>query len=275
MVTVANANDVTERIENFLYFIIYIFIFILIILPLIIYPICLFKFNTDKTIGFYYMVEAIIIFLLISFGHIYYYFIYDIDLFSTSTYAKLMLTLSLISVPLIYLVGLIYSKVKKESPLSFKNTVIIGLCLAFFLGWLVPLVHKIYYVKRLNQLEERFTDVNSDEMTKDGDIEIALIDSSHDPILRPYRSAPRYYENFLYIKNSSNSTYKGTIFLILYNNNNDKFNIKVLENVEVPAKTTQQLIDDEEENDMLDEWNQYSFKTKQQVKTFDSIVSNN
>src|SRR5699024_2828915 len=141
---------------------------------------------------------------------------------------------------------------KKESPLSFKNTVIIGLCLAFFLGWLVPLVHKIYYVKRLNQLEERFTDVNSDEMTKDGDIEIALIDSSHDPILRPYRSAPRYYEK-----------------------NNDKFNIKVLENVEVPAKTTQQLIDDEEENDMLDEWNQYSFKTKQQVKTFDSIVSNN
>src|SRR5699024_2366087 len=152
MVTVANANDVTERIENFLYFIIYIFIFILIILPLIIYPIFLFKFNTDitivfyymveaifiliiltliiytiflfkfntdKTIGFYYMVEAIIIFLLISFGHIYYYFIYDIDLFSTSTYAKLMLTLSLISVPLIYLVGLIYSKVKKESPLSF------------------------------------------------------------------------------------------------------------------------------------------------------------
>src|SRR5699024_12793618 len=68
--------------DLFLYFIIYIFIFILIILPLIIYPICLFKFNTDKTIGFYYMVEAIIIFLLISFGHIYYYFIYDIDLFS-------------------------------------------------------------------------------------------------------------------------------------------------------------------------------------------------
>src|SRR5699024_10879845 len=168
MVTVANANDVTERIENFLYFIIYIFIFILIILPLIIYPICLFKFNTDKTIGFYYMVEDIIIFFLICFCHIYYYFFYDIDLyyivlFSTSTYAKLMLTLSLISVPLIYLVGLIYSKVKKESPLSFKNTVIIGLCLAFFLGWLVPLVHKIYYVKRLNQLEERFTDVNSDE----------------------------------------------------------------------------------------------------------------
>src|SRR5699024_5876005 len=115
MVTVANANDVTERIEKFLYFIIYIFIFILIILPLIIYPICLFKFNTDKTIGFYYMVEAIIIFLLISFCHIYYYFIYDIDLFSTSTYAKLMLTLSLISVPLIYLVGLIYSKVKKKA----------------------------------------------------------------------------------------------------------------------------------------------------------------
>src|SRR5699024_6416941 len=107
------------------------------------------------------LTHPIIIFLLISFGHIYYYFIYDIDLFSTSTYAKLMLTLSLISVPLIYLVGLIYSKVKKESPLSFKNTVIIGLCLAFFLGWLVPLVHKIYYVKRLNQLEERFTDVNS------------------------------------------------------------------------------------------------------------------
>src|SRR5699024_11492263 len=52
-----------------------------------------------------------------------------------------------LSVPLIYLVGLIYSKVKKESPLLFKNTVIIGLCLAFFLGWLVPLVHKIYYVR--------------------------------------------------------------------------------------------------------------------------------
>src|SRR5699024_12360875 len=162
MITVANAYDVTERIYNFLYFIIYIFIFILIILPLIIYPICLFKFNTDITIGFYYMVEAIIIFLLIIFGHIYYYFIYDIDLFSTSTYAKLMLTLSLISVPLIYLVGLIYSKVKKESHLSFKNNDIINLCLAFFLSCLDPLVHKIYYVKRLNQLEERFTDVNSD-----------------------------------------------------------------------------------------------------------------
>src|SRR5699024_12744222 len=102
-------------------------IFYLIIYPIVIYPISLLKFNTDKTIGFYYMVEAIIIFLLIIFGHIYYYFIYHIDLFSTSTYAKLMLTLSLISVPLIYLVGLIYSKVKKDSLLSFKNTVIIGL----------------------------------------------------------------------------------------------------------------------------------------------------
>src|SRR5699024_12622475 len=122
---------------------------------------------------------------------------------------------------------------KKESPLSFKNTVIIGLCLAFFLGWLVPLVHKIYYVKRLNQLEERFTDVNSDKMTKDVDIEIDLIDSSHDPILRQYRSAPRYYENFLYIKNSSKTTYKATIFIILYNNNNDKFNINAIENVKV------------------------------------------
>src|SRR5699024_12555064 len=101
MVTVANANDVTERIENFLYFIIYIFIFILIILPLIIYPICLFKFNTDKTIGFYYMVEAIIIFLLISFGHIYYYFFYDLYLFSTLTYSILMLTFSLFSVIII------------------------------------------------------------------------------------------------------------------------------------------------------------------------------
>src|SRR5699024_7575935 len=162
----------------------------------------LFKFKTDKTIGFYYMVVAIIIFLLICFGYIYYYFIFDIYLFSTSTYVYLMLILSLISVQFIYLVDIIYSKVTIESLILFKNTVIIGLCLAFFLGWLVPLVHKIYYVKRLNQLEERFTDVNSDEMTKDGDIEIALIDSSHDPILRPYRSAPRYYENFLYIKNS-------------------------------------------------------------------------
>src|SRR5699024_2658899 len=96
------------------------------------------------------------------------------------------------------------------SPLSFKNTVIIGLCLAFFLSWLVQLVHKIYYVKRLNQLEERFTDVNSDEMTKDGDIEIAIIDSSHHPILRPYRRPPRYYENLLCSKNSSKSTYKAT-----------------------------------------------------------------
>src|SRR5699024_12217955 len=127
------------------------------------------------------------------------------------------------SILLNYLAGIIHSKVKEERPLSFKNSVIIGLCLVLFLGWLVPLVHKIYYVKRLNQLEERFTDVNSDEMTKDDDIEIALIDSSHDPILRPYRSAPSYYENFLYIKNSSNSTYKCTIFLSLYNNNNDKF----------------------------------------------------
>src|SRR5699024_10686689 len=141
MVTVANANDVTERIENFLYFIIYIFIFILIILPLIIYPICLFKFNTDKTIVFYYMVEAIIIFylnflpimiypiyffkfittksfcfycivvvniifFLISFGNIYHYLFSEIDLFSTFTCENLMLTLSLISRPDIYLVGI-------------------------------------------------------------------------------------------------------------------------------------------------------------------------
>src|SRR5699024_899990 len=84
---------------------------------------------------------------------------------------------------------------------------------------------------------------------------------------------PRYYENFLYIKNSSNSTYKGTIFLTLYNNNNDKFNIKVLENVEVAAKTTQQSIDDEEENDILDEWKQCSLKIKKQIKTFDNFVT--
>src|SRR5699024_12514131 len=143
MVTVANANDVTERIENFLYFIIYIFIFILIILPLITYPICLFKFNTDKTICFYYMVEAIIIFLLISFGHIYYYFIYDIDLFSTSTYAKLMLTLSLIIVLIIFLIGIIYSKVKQENILTLINTVIISLEIDVFIDCLVTLVHII------------------------------------------------------------------------------------------------------------------------------------
>lgn len=252
----------------------YFIIFALSFLPIIVYFICTVLFNIEKSISYYYKLEMFMLVLLVTAGHCYYYIFYDMALFSASEYTKFFLIFSIIGIPVIYVSDLIFSKLKKESSLSFKGTVVICLFVAFFLICLTPLVHKIYYAKRLHQLEETFSGVDSDKITEDDDIIISLIDSSYDPMIRPLYRSPGAYNNFLYIKNKGNSTYQGSIYLTLINENNREFKVKLLEDVEVPAHSTQQLIDTEEKN-MPDEWTKRSFKTKQQVETFNAVISNN
>jgi len=224
--------------------------------------------------GFYYKLCAFSVVILVTAGHFYYYTFYDMTLFSASENNKSILIFSVICILGIYLSDIIISKVKKESPLSLKGTIIVCLFIAFFLIWLTPLVQKFYYAKRLNQLEETFSGTNPNKITKDGDIMIGLIDSSYDPIIRPLYRSPSAYNNYFYIKNDSDSTYQGKIYLTLFNKDDREFKVKLLEDVKVSAHTTQQLIDTEE-NNMPDEWNRRSFKSNQQVEKFTSFISDN
>lgn len=250
----------------------YLIIIILIVLPIALFILFSLKFEAEHDLGYYYLGEALIVLLITAVGHYYYYIHYDLDVFPSKDYIMFFLGIPLLGLIVVYFFNFIFRRLKKESGLSFKGWAILFICLVIIFNWLIPLGHKYYYVKRLDLLEEIFATRDTNKVTTDGDIMIGLVESAYDPLMRTRYRSPSTYDNYFYIKNNGNTPYTGDIYLALYNENNNAFEMKLLQDVEVATKSVQLLI--ERENKITsDEWSQRSFGTKQKVKTFEAIIS--
>ena len=252
----------------------YLIIIILIVLPFALFILFSLKFEAEHNLGYYYLGEALIVLLMTTVGHYYYYIFYDLSIFPSRDYIMFFLGTPLLGLIIVYFFNFIFRRLKKESGLSFKGWAILFICLVIIFNWLIPLGHKYYYVKRLDLLEEIFATRDTNKVTTDGDIMIGLVESAYDPLMLmlPRYVSPSTYNNYFYIKNNGNTPYTGDIYLALYNENNNAFEMKLLQDLEVAANSVQLLI--ERENKITsDEWSQRSFGTKQKVKTFEAIIS--
>ena len=250
----------------------YLIIIILIVLPIALFILLSLIFGAEYSLRYYYLGEALIVLLMTTVGHYYYYIFYDLSIFPSRDYIMFFLGTPLLGLIIVSFFNFIFRRLKKESGLSFKVWAILFIFLVVFFNWFIPLGHKYYYVERLDLMEEIFANRDNNKVTTDGDIMIGLVESAYDPLMRPRYGSPSTYNNYFYIKNNGNTPYTGDIYLALYNENNNAFEMKLLQDVEVAANSVQLLI--ERENKITsDEWNQRSFGTKQKVKTFEAIIS--
>src|SRR5690625_1716362 len=189
----------------------YLIIIILIVLPIALFILFSLKFEAEQNLGYYYLGEALIVLLISAVGHYYYYIYYDLDIFPSKDYIMFFLGVPLLGLIVVCFFNFIFRRLKKESGLSFKGWAILFICLVVFFNWLIPLGHKYYYVKRLDLMEEIFTNRDTNKVTTDGDIMIGLVESAYDPLMRPRYVSPSTYDNYFYIKNNGNTPYTGDI----------------------------------------------------------------
>ncbi|MFA1821128.1 hypothetical protein ACDX78_13300 [Virgibacillus oceani] len=164
----------------------------------------------------------------------------------------------------------LFHRKNKESRLSMKGYFVLFIFFVVFFTWLLPLGQKYYYVQRVDLVEEIFAARETGSVSTDGDIMIGLVKSEYDPLIRPpFRSIT--YTNYFYIKNNGNTSYEGDIYLLLYDENNEPIDIKLLEDVKADPNGIRLLVENEDKT-ITDEWSESSFGTKQQVKSFEAVV---
>jgi len=246
---------------------------LLIILPLIAYV--LFSVYKEKNLRLrsYYLMEAITILLLTTIGHMYYYYVYNLNILPNTKNLNTMIFILLGVTIILYIFDNIFSKVKKTQKVSIQVVAIFFLILLLFLTWIIPLGHKYLYVNRLDTKEELFANPNAKRVIIDEskNIMVGLIDSSYDPLTRPRTG--RSYENYFYIKNNGSTPYNGNIYLTLFNEDNETTEVKLFEDVTVSPNSEQLLIETRKNSFQASEWNEQSFTTKQKVDTFEAVVS--
>lgn len=217
------------------------------------------------------MIEALIVLLITAIGHFIYYKNYDLNIFPSKDYLTFFLGVPFLGLIIVSLFKVIFRSRKREEWLSVRGFVTLFLILVVFFNWIIPLAHKYYYVQRLDMMEDIFLANDTSKIIEDGDIMIAFVESSYDPLMRPrYRS--RTYNNYFYIKNNGDEPYKGNIYLTLYNEENDSFDLKLIKDAHVASHATELLI--EKETPLTtDEWTERTFGTKQQVNAFEAVIA--
>lgn len=245
---------------------------ILLVFPAFLYFFVTLKFGKEHQMSTYYIVTGVVVLIATTVGHVYYYKVHNLNIFPSKDYIKFFLVVPLLGLVFVSIFQFVFRFKKKDSRLSFKFYAYLFIFIAVFLNWLIPLGHKYLYVERLDKMEELFVKNDGSKVVQDGEIMIALVKSAYDPLMRPRYRSPSHYDTYFYIKNDGDMPYRGNIYLTLYNEGNETFEMKLLENVEVGPHSTELMI--EEENALTnDKWSQRTFGTKQRVESFDALIA--
>lgn len=250
----------------------YLILFILIILPVGLYTLFNLKFGAEYHLATYYLCTLIIVLLITTGGHLYYYKYYALDIFPSKDYFRFILVSALIGIMVVVFLKLIFRPLERVSGSSLGGYITLYIILIVLFNWQFPLGYKYYYVKRLDTAQEMFLTGETNNVIQDAEIMIAFVESTYDPILRPRYRSPSTYDNYFFIKNNGSKTYRGNIFFIVYHEDNDTIDLKLLQNVEVVPNSTELLM--ERKNAITkDIWRQRTFDTKQKVKRFEAVIA--
>lgn len=251
---------------------IYFIILALLFLPLILYVILSIRFDVQfKVLYTYYFIEAILLIILTSIGHYYYYQAYDLKLFPSEAYSTFFFWASVLIVLYLIVIQAVNRSRGKDEGVSFKVYSLIFLMAILLFFWLTPLSQKYDYVKRLDVLEETFKKSDGKRVKHYDDIAIGLVASEKDRMMKPrYRSAS--YHNYIYIQNTGDTRFTGHVYLTIIDNGRKRPEIKLSENVQVEPGSIQLLafVDNNDSN----EWSELSFSSRHKVETFDADVVN-
>src|SRR5690625_4378934 len=192
------------------------------------------------------------------------------NVFPNGEYVMLFFWVPIVGLLIVGFFDFLFNRKKKESRLSIKGYLVLFIFFVVFFTWLLPLGQKYYYVERLDLMKEIFAAEDTDRVSTDGDIMVGLVGSEYDPLIRPL-NRPRTYTNYFYLRNNGDTPYEGDIYSMLYDEDNEPIDIKLLKDVEAAPNDIQLLVENED-NMISDEWSESSFGTKQQVKAFEAIV---
>ena len=170
------------------------------------------------------------------------------------------------------IIDLFSRAVKKEPMLPFKGYILIYVCFAVLFLWLIPLGQKYYYADRLDKMNTIFENEPAGKVAKEDRIKIGLVASEYDKFMRPRYRSPGAYNNYVYMRNNDSSPFFGHIYLTIKNERNHPIDVKLIENIEVPANSTELIVVPGENKLMAGKWDQRSFKSKQQVDAIEAVV---
>lgn len=250
---------------------IYFILLGLLILPLIIKIIFATIWQAEIRLSTYYILEAIIVGVLSLVGHAYYYFTYDLNILPMADYMKFFLGISVVIVIVMFIAEVFKHLFKKEGMMSFKGSILIFVGLAIFFLWLIPLGQKYYYADRLDKMETIFENQPKGKVIQEDEIEIALVASEYDKVMRPRFRKPGAYNNYVYLRNNNDNPFSGHMYLTLKNENEQAVDIKLID-IDVPANATELIAIPEDNKLMSGEWDQRSFKSKQQGESIETTV---
>ncbi|GGP16714.1 hypothetical protein [Oceanobacillus neutriphilus] len=246
---------------------------LLIILPFIAFVLFSVLKNKKLRLRSYYLIEALLVLLFTSIGHLYYYNVYNLNILPDKENLNTFVLVLLVGTIAMYIYHTIYIKIKKAEKLSIQAIATFFLFTILFFIWIIPLGHKYLYVDRLDTKEGLFANPHMEEamIEEDKNIMVGLIDSSYDPLMQPRTS--RSYENYFYIKNNGSIPYNGNIFLLLFDEDDEPITVKLFEDITIAPNSEQLLIEPRKNSFHPSEWNEHSFTTKQKVETFEAVIT--
>lgn len=250
----------------------YTILLILGILPIGLYALFTLKFNANHQLKTYYIIEVIIVLILTSIAQFHFYKTYHLNLLPSQDQINMAFGFTFIFSLILFIVGFFRKKFTKKDGFSLKDSAILFLSLLFFFIWIIPLGQKYDYTKRLDTMEDVFENGNLENVQATDDVMIAFVYSGHDRFIRPRYRKPAAYSNFFYIRNVSDSSYKGQIYLTLYGEDGETVDLKHIDNIMVEPGSTELLVI-ADDNPLLDnEWDMRSFKTKKEVHGFEAKI---
>src|SRR5699024_12554309 len=106
---------------------------------------------------------------------------------------------------------------KKDAMISLKGIILIFVGLAIFFICLISLGQKYYYADRLDKMETIFENQPKGKVIQEDEIEIALVASEYDKVMRPRFRKPGAYNNYVYLRNNNDNAFSGHMYLTLKN----------------------------------------------------------
>lgn len=251
---------------------IYYVIIALAILPFLSYVLFSIKLEKDLDVSLFFIVEIIIVFIVSTIAHMYYYISYDFSFFPSRQSTKVIIGIAIFAIGAYFLYDLIFNRKNESKRSLLKWSGATLACVIIILIWLMPLEQKFLYGRMLENIEETFERNVPGKVVHKGNVSIGLISSDkHVAIRGRYQSSKTSYRSYFYIKNNDEKDIKVDVSITLYNEDKETVGSESITDYSVEKGSTEQLFF--EENGLAENgWESFSTSTKKHVDSFEAEI---
>lgn len=251
---------------------IYFLLITLAILPFLLYVLFSIKLEKDLNISWFYIAEIIIVLIVSTIAHMYYYISYDFSIFPSSQSTKVITGIAIAFIIVYFLYDLLFNRENESKRSLLKWSGATLACVIIFLIWLMPLEQKFLYGRMLEHVEETFEHDVPRKVVHKGDVSIGLISSDkHVTIRGRYQARKTSYKSYFYIKNNDEKDIIVDVSITLYNEDKETVGSESITDYFVEKESTEQLIFNK--YGIADNrWESFSTSTRKHVDSFEAEV---